>query len=380
VCFFRNQTGEAQMRYYIGLGVSQRQTAICVVDEPGEIVAESKVLTAPDDIYRWLETKGIPLKSIVTMGVEAGAMSAWLCTELIKRDLPMVCLESHQAHRFLKTCRNKTDKNDARGLAQLVRIGGAAVQSVRVRAQVSQQARMLLTLRQHLVHQRICLENHISGSLKPFGLVIPRGGVCVTTFTGRVATALIKADELNLKLREGVMPLLDLYENLCKQLDLLTAQVEAIAKQHPVCRRLMTAPGVGPIIALSYVTAVDQPERFARNADIGAYFGLTPRQYQSGEMDHQGGISRLGSSMTRQHLVQAATVLLSHTKRWSALKAWGMKVAKKRGFNKARIAVARKLAVILHRMWMNNENFRWSSKVEQECAGQHAPAQSILPA
>jgi transposase len=195
-----------------------------------------------------------------------------------------------------------------------------------------------------------------------------------------VLATLDKAEALGLKLREGIMPSLDLYESLCQQLSLLTRQVEAVAKKHPICRRLMTAPGVGPIIALSFVTAVDDPWRFSKSADIGAYFGLTPKQYQSGETDQQHGISRLGNSMTRQHLVQAATVLLISSKKWSTLKAWGMKIAKKRGFSKARIAVARKLAIILHRMWITNEDFRWATKAAEGDLPAMRPVKEILPA
>jgi len=132
-----------------------------------------------------------------------------------------------------------------------------------------------------------------------------------------------------------------------------------------VCRRLMTVPGVGPIVALSFVTAVDDPTRFSTPEDIGAYFGLTPKQYQSGETDIRGGISKRGDLMTRTHLVQAATVLLTRSGKWSALRAWGMKIAKRRGLTKARIAVARKLAIVLHRIWISGENFRWSAGKEQ---------------
>lgn len=353
------------MEYYTGLDVSQRQTAICVVDGGGKIVAEGKALTQPRSIHHWLVAKKIPLNLIVKVGLEAGAMSNWLHTELSKLGLPMLCLEAFQAHQFLKTCRNKTDRNDARGLAQLVRMGGEFIKPVTIRACVSQEVRTLLTMQQHLVHQKVSLENNIIGSLKPFGLVVPRGNVNAKTFRERVLMALIKADELGLRLRENMMPSLDLYTSLCEQLALLTRQVEVAAKEHPVCRRLMTAPGVGPIIALSFVTAIDNPHRFAGSEDIGAYFGLTPRQFQSGDTDYSTGISRLGNSMTRQHLVQAATVLLTRSS-WSVLKVWGMKIARRRGFNIARIAVARKLAVILHSMWINGEDFRWAS----EAAGQ----------
>jgi transposase len=350
------------MDYYIGLDVSQRQTAICVVDAKGKIAVEGKALTLPSDIHGWLVAKDVQISSIVKIGIEAGAMSAWLHIELTKLGLPMICLEAFQAHRFLKTYRNKTDRNDARGLAQLVRMGGDFIRPVTVRARTSQEDRTLLTLRQQLVQQRVSLENNITGSLKPFGLLVPRGNVNIKTFRERVMAALVKADELGLKLSDGIMPSLDLYEDLCKHLAVLTRRVEAVSKDNPVCRRLMTAPGVGPIIALSFVTAVDNPLRFSNDEDIGAYFGLTPKQHQSGETDYQEGISRLGNSMTRVHLVQAATILLSSSKKWSTLRAWGMKVAKRRGFNRARIAVARKLAIILHRMWINEQDFRWSNK------------------
>ena len=155
------------MQYYTGLDVSQKQTAICLVDESGKVLAEDKALTTPDAIYSWIKEKGPDLSLIAKVGLEAGAMSAWLYTELTKLGLPMICLETFQAHRFLKTCRNKTDKNDARGLAQLVRMGGEFIQPVTIRGQVSQETRLLLTLRQQLVTQKVGLENSITGLTTP---------------------------------------------------------------------------------------------------------------------------------------------------------------------------------------------------------------------
>jgi len=367
---FSQQTKGAGMEYYVGLDVSQRQTAVCVVDGQGKKIAEGKVLTLPGDIYGWLATKVLDLAAIVRVGLEAGAMSNWLYTELGKLGLPMICLEAYQAHQFLKSNRNKTDKNDARGLAQLVRMGGDFIRPVTVRAQTSREDRTLLTLRQNLVKQKINLENAITGSLKPFGLVVARGNLSARTFRLRVIEALVLAEERGINLRRGLEPSLDLYDSSCEQIAKLTKQIQATARNNPVCRRLMTAPGVGPIVALSFVTAVDVPERFSKSEDIGAYFGLTPRQFQSGETDLRGDISRLGNSMTRSHLVQAATVLLTSGNKWSTLRAWGRKIAKKRGFRKARIAVARKLAVVLHRMWINEQDFCWSNKqTEKELAG-----------
>ena len=264
------------MEYYIGLDVSQRQTSICVIDGEGNRVKEGTALTIPSDIHAWI-IRCIAVKEIAKVVHEAGAMSFWLQTELTKLGLPIICLEAFQAAALLKTQRNKTDKNDARGLAQIARMGGTFIRPVIIRNQGNQEARTLLTIRQHLVEQKLALENNITGSLKPFGLVTPRGQACAKKFRANVLATLIKADERGIMVREMVMPSLDLYESLCKQLALLTHKVEALAKAHTICRRLMTVPGVGPIVSLSFVTAIDDPKRFKNIGDVGAYFGFSIR-------------------------------------------------------------------------------------------------------
>ena len=357
------------MEYYIGLDVSQRQTAICIINGKGERIKEGKALTVPSDIYAWI-IKHVDAGDIVRVGHEAGAMSFWLQTELTKLGLPIVCMEAFQAAAMLETQRNKTDKNDARGLAQIVRMGGKFIRPVIVRSQNNQEARMLLTIRQHLVEQKVALENNITGSLKPFGLVTPRGHACAKKFRENVLATLVRADERGVMVREMVMPSLDLYEDLCKQLDLLTKRVESLAKANPVCQRLMTVPGVGPIVSLSFVTAVDNPKRFRHLCDVGAYFGLTPKQEQSGEINKMGSVSRRGDTMTRTHLVQAATVLLTSCKKWCSLKAWGIKILKKHGLRNARVAVARKLAILLCSLWLQEKDFCWTTAaVNQKLAG-----------
>ena len=350
------------MNLHVGLDISQRKTAICVVNDKGKIVAEGNALTLPSDIYSWLVGKGIDLTGIQGVCLEAGAMSSFIYKGLQAFGLPVVCVETFQAHQFLKAQRNKTDKNDARGLAQFMRMGGDYIRPVTVKDTIAQEDRMLLTLRQKYVKEKIAIENAITGVLKPFGIIVPRRSASVDNFCNAYAETIAKAESLGPALREAVLQSLDAYRAVNDILNKITKQIERIAREHPVCRRLMTAPGVGPVVALSFVTAIDTPHRFRKSQDVGAYLGLTPKKNQSGEIDCDGGISKFGSSMTRVHLVQAATSLLYHSKKWSSLRAWGMKIAKKRGYHIARIAVARKLAVILHRMWVDECDFRFTVK------------------
>jgi transposase len=353
---------------YVGLDVSQKQTWICVVDEKGKTVAEGCSLTRASDVYGWLGNR-VNRDEIAKVGLEAGNMSSWLYSGLTKLGMPVAVLEAFQAHRFISTQRNKTDKNDARGLAQLTRMGEGFLKLVTVRSQGNQEARALLGMREHLTSQKVGLENHIAGILKPFGLVVARGNVVPDVFRERVIEALCVAEDHGVKIKAMVLPPLDLYKSACSQLAVLTKQVEAMANADPICRRLMTAPGVGPVIALSFMSAVDYPERFKKAEDVGAYFGLTPRQFQSGQMDYMTGISKRGDRMVRHHLVIAATVIMTATKTWCPLKAWGVKIAKKQGFSKARVAVARKLAIILHKMWINGKDFEWKSVPKEELEG-----------
>lgn len=344
--------------YYVGLDVSQKNTAICVVDDAGKQVCEGGSLTRPSDIYGWLNNR-IDLSLPTKVGLEAGNMSSWLYGGLQKHGLEVVCMETFQAHRFLSTYRNKTDKNDARGLAQLLRMGGDDfLKLVTIRSQFSQETRALLLMRDHLVQHKVCLENHICGILKPFGLLVARGNVSADTLYERVIDALALAEDRGLNLRETIMPSLQLYMHACKQIEPLTKQVEEAAKHIEVVQRFMQIPGVGPITALSFYTAVDYPERFKKSADVAAYFGLTPRQFQSGESNYVGRISKRGDASTRRALVSAATVMLMHTNEWNSIKVWGVKLSKRIGFSKARVAVARKLAVTMHKMWLNNDRFR----------------------
>lgn len=354
--------------YYVGLDVSQKTTAICVIDAKGKQVCEGGSLTRPEDIYGWLKNR-INLGAGVKVGLEAGNMSSWLYSGLHKLGLEVVCMETFQAHRFLATYRNKTDKNDARGLAQLLRMGGEDfLKVVTIRSQGSQETRTLLAIRSHLVMQKVSLENHIAGVLKPFGLIVARGNICAQTFYDRVLEALNLAEDRGVHIKEMVMPSLALYREACARIAPLTNRVEAIAESIEMVKRFMAIPGVGPITALSFYAAIDYPERFKHATDVAAYFGLTPKQYQSGESNYMSGISKRGDPHVRKALIQAATALLLHTNDWCSLKAWGIRLAKRIGFAKARVAVARKLAMIMHKMWIKKDKFRPKAISREELA------------
>lgn len=247
--------------------------------------------------------------------------------------------------------RNKTDRNDARGIAQLVRLGW--FRRVFVKSDEAQRTRMLLVSRSHLLGKSQDIENCIRGSLKVFGLRI--GAVTKCGFEGRVLE-LVAGDP---SLTAIVEPLLRARRAIVEAFERLDRLCILLALRDPICRRLMTVPGVGVIVALTYVTGVDAPERFKRSRDVGAHFGLTPRRYSSGQIDYDGRISRCGDEMVRTALYQAAHVLMHHG-RWSALRSWAMRIAKRRSMKSAKVALARKLAVVMHRMWSDGTDFRWS--------------------
>lgn len=354
--------------YYIGLDVGQKQTAICVIDKDGKKVCEGGSLTRPFDIYGWIKNR-LDLSNDIRVGMEAGTMSNWLASELIQRGLSVMCMETFQAHRFLGTYRNKTDKNDARGLAQLLRMGGEEfVRVVAIRSQGAQEVRTLLSVRSHLVEERVTMENHIAGVLKPYGAIVARGS-SGEAFYNRVEVVLADLNrERKINFKPLLIPSLEIYMSICRRIKKLTQQLEEMAEENTILKKFMEIPGVGPITALSFYTAIDYPERFKKSSDVGAYFGLTPKQFQSGEMNFYGKISKRGDPTTRKALVQAATCLIYRTQKWCSLKAWGVRLAKRIGFSKARIAVARKLATIMHKIWLNGTKYEFKKVSKEEIA------------
>src|SRR6202165_1598949 len=339
------------MDHFAGLDVSVKETSVCIVDDTGKVVREVKVASEPEALLAVLTNPAYHFKRI---GLEAGPMSQWLFSVLAEAGLPVICVETRHMRAVLKAQINKTDRNDARGIAQMMRVG--LYRPVHVKTLRSQKPRMLLTHRKLLQSKAIAIENDLRGTLRNFGL---KGGmVGKVKFEARMRELFktlparaVRAD-----------PMLIVRRTLREQIVILHRRLLAIVRDDEVCRRLMTVPGVGPVVSLTYRATVDVPARFRKSKSVGAVFGLTCSKYQSGEVDWSGKISRCGDEMMRVMLYEAAQSMMRST-RWSWLKAWAMQIARRRGMKKAIVALARRLAVIMHRIWVDGTEFRWTREV-----------------
>jgi transposase len=337
------------MEHFVGLDVSQEVTHICVVNGDGKIIWQGTCGSTPESIASAIRARA---RKVVRIGLESGMLSTWHWHALNDMGLPVVCLDARHAKAALSMQMNKTDKNDAHGLAQIIRTGW--YREVSVKSLDSHTVRAMLGARYQLVCMRTDLRNQIRGILKTFGVVL---GKSRNLSFDRQVGELSCGDGI---LKEAVRALLAVLQNVGEQILKLDRMVRRYTRQNKVCRRLRTVPGIGMLTATAFVAAIDDPERFRKSKSVGAFLGLTPRRYQSGETDLNGRISKCGDAMTRTYLFEAATSLMTKVRKWSALKAWGMRIAKRAGMKKARVAVARKLAVIMHRIWLTGETFQWS--------------------
>jgi transposase len=339
------------MEHFAGLDVSVKETSVCIVDDTGKIAREVKVSSEPKALLSVLKNPAYRFKRI---GLEAGPLSQWLFSALGEANLPVICVETRHMRAVLQAQINKTDRNDARGIAQMMRVG--LYRPVHVKTLRSQKLRMLLTHRKLLQSKAIAVENDLRGTLRNFGLKVGMAGA--TKFEGRIKELIENLPDLAVL----VEPLLVVRRVLREQIGVLHRRLLAVVRDDDVCRRLMTTPGVGPVVALTYRATVDVPARFRRSKSVGAVFGLTSAKYQSGEIDRSGRISRCGDEMMRVMLYEAAQSML-RSKKWSWLKAWAMQIARRRGMKKAIVALARRLAVIMHRIWVDGTEFRWTREV-----------------
>lgn len=336
------------MEYYAGLDVSLRSCAICVVDGKGTVLRESDLPCEIKEIAGYLTALAIPIERI---GFESGTLSQYLFYGLKAEGFDAVCMEARQVSAALSAMRNKTDRNDARGIAQILRTGWFS--PVHMKSREAHGVRALLSTRKALLSKTIDLANEVRGLLKIFGIRLPKT-VKHGSFDG-VVRPMIEMDEV---LAHAMLPLLDARLVLYQHFLELDRRVKRAASQDEVCMRLMTVPGVGPIAALTFKAAVDDPARFKRSRTVAAHFGLTPRRYQSGEHDNPGRISKAGDRDVRATLYAAANALLMRTMAGSQIKSWGMRLMRTKGRRRAVVAVARKLAVLLHRMWEDGTEFR----------------------
>jgi transposase len=337
-------------RTYAALDVSDKTTQICVVDDEGAIAWRGVCATDPQALATMLKKR---CPDVVRVVLETGPLSAFLYHGLIERGVPAICVCARHAKGVLSTRVNKSDPHDAEGLAQLARTGW--FKAVRIKEEATHIDRAHLKIREQLVTARQAMANQLRGLLKLFGL---RLGKVTTPGKRRERLEALFAQKPELK--AVMQPLIESIEALEAQIKRSARLLAASAAADPVAARLMSVPGVGPIIALTFKSSIEDPARFARGEDVGAYAGLVPRRNQSGERDYKGRISKAGDAMLRSALYEAANNLLARVKRPCALQAWGKKLAETKGPKRARVAVARKLAVLLHRLWLSETEFCWT--------------------
>lgn len=336
------------MEYYAGLDVSLRSVALCVIDGKGKTVLERSVPCEIKDIaacLHWLD------KPITQIGFEAGAMSQHLFFGLQAAGFDVVCMEARQVNAALSAMRNKTDKTDARGIAQVLRSGW--FNPVHMKSREAHAVRALLSSRKAVQRKCIDLANEIRGLFRIFGLRLP-SRIDQSSFDDPVRP-LIEADA---DLSHALLPLLDARAVVYQAYRELDRRVKQAASRDETCLRFMAIPGVGPIAALTFRAAVDDPKRFRSSRTVAAHFGLTPRRYQSGEMDNPGRISKAGDPDVRTALYSAANAMMMRSVAGSEIKSWGLRLMRRKGRRRAVVAVARKLAVIMHRMWADDTEFR----------------------
>ncbi|MCC8947808.1 IS110 family transposase [Bradyrhizobium sp. Arg62] len=338
------------MDFYAGLDVSLEATNVCVVDGDGKVVREEKLETDPDSTELFLAEWGIHLKRV---GLEAFSYSAWLFTALAEKRPPVICIETRHAKAALNAMLNKTDRNDAKRIAQMMRTGW--FRAIHVKSEAAQTLRALLVGRKAMLGRVLDMENMIRGLLRPFGQKV--GEISVGRFDARVREIIAGKKELE----AIVAPLLNARAAMRLQLAKLQRLALTAARSDSAVRRMMTVPGVGALAPLTFRATVDDPTRFRKSINVGAHFGLTPRRYQSGQTDRIGSISKCGDELTRAMLYEAAIAILTGVSKNFKLRLGGLRLARKKGLKRAATAVARALVLLLRKIWTSGTAFRFGA-------------------
>jgi transposase len=339
------------MDYYAGIDVSMEYSSVCVVDGTGKIVREDKVLSEPAGLTGWFGSLGL---SLARIGLEAGPLSQWLFAGMRNAGLAVELLETRHVRNAFRTMPVKTDRKDARGIAELIRLGW--FRPVHCKSLEAQETRAILTARKQVQSKLHDIEMSLRGILRGFGLKV--GKTTPKQFDARIRELVAGHPTLEVVGEE----LLGVHAALLRAFNGFEKRVRAMARQDAKARLLMSTPGVGAIVALIFASAIDDPARFRSSKSVGAHFGMTPKKYQSGETDYSGRISKIGDTSVRTGLYEAAHVMLTRPVKGSALKSWAMRLAKRAGMQKAKVALARKLAVIMHRMLVDGKPFNLAAQ------------------
>ena len=352
---YKGGAGKTTVCQNLAVYFAHQGKSVCVIDADGSVVAEGKVETDPTMILSWIEKHVGAVERIVH---ESGPLSIWLTRDLAALGAPVVCIDARAAHKALSARMNKSDRADAEALAQLARTGW--YREVHIKSEASDRLRFLLGVRDRMIRIRRDIEGQARGVLKTYGV---RLGT-VAQRQNRVGfrdqlRAAVSGDAI---LEAVAASLIAVHDVACREAAAIDDELLAIARDSELARRLMTVPGVGPIVALNFIATIDDVGRFAKATDVGAYLGLTPRRYQSGEIDYSGRISKRGDGAMRTLLYEAAGVLITRVRRFSPLKSWAVRLAARKGFKKAAVATARKIAVVMLRLWRDETTFAWTKE------------------
>ena len=339
------------MDQYVALDVSLQKTAVCVLNVSGRVLIEADAPSEPAALIAFIQTHA---PGAARVGLESGPTSPWLWHSLKAAGLPVVCMDARHAHAALSVRPSKSDRNDAHGLAEMMRMGWYREVQVKNSRHMKGWRYWAFAAGSSICASRSMVS--IRGILKTFGLVVGSGN------KGAFAQRARMLAQNHPVLSALIDKLIEVREVAVAKVAALDKEIRRFVRDDLTLRRFMTVPGVGPVTALAFRSTIDEPNRFKRARDVGPYLGLTPRRYQSGETDRHGGISKCGDRFTRTCLYEAASVLLTKVQRWSPLKAWGTRLARRIGSKKARVAIARKIAVILRCIWTDGTEFRWTKE------------------
>ena len=345
------------MSNYIGLDVSLKTTSICIMNQTGKILKEMVVTTDPREIAKVISITELTVEKVA---LECGGTSHWLTKELKKLGLPVICIDARKMSAAISIRANKTDKNDAQEIANALRTG--YYKEIYQKQDHIMEKQTLLTSRRLLIDQSTQTINCIRGLLKTQGKLSCGSSQNEKKFIESVQIIL---KEINEDVSLSINALLNTYKVIYQEVSKIDDRIEKITEGDEDIQLLKTIPGVGTVTALTFKLEIDDPSRFKKSRSVGAYAGMTPKQYSSGECQKQGAISKAGSSELRALLCQAAMCMMYNTKTWSQPKLFGLKIKKKHGHKKAVVALGRKLAVIMHRMWIERKCFE-AGKVEQK--------------